>query len=165
MNRLRRLRTHHSVGRWLLHALLLLFAVRLLVPGGVMLDDATSDGDFGLVLCTGHGPLVISTVVDQPELAVTRQSLDPHPHAASPAFDGHSAFQLADAPHHQGTGSASGDLCPFAGALTIALIAIAALIVAHRVDLRERGPSAARTRIFSRPRAAAHTPRAPPALA
>jgi len=162
MNWLRRSRTHHSVGRWLLHALLLLCAVRLFVPAGVMLEDATSEGDFGLVLCTGHGPLVISVAVDDPGAGVSRKSFERYAHTASRAFDEHFVFEGAQ---DRDARSNSFDLCPFAGVLTIALVAIAVLIVARGFDLRARGPSAARTRIFSRPCAAAHRPRAPPTLA
>jgi hypothetical protein len=50
--------------------LVLAFAARCLVPAGYMLAPASADGDWSVVVCTGHGPLRIDFDGNPPDAPV-----------------------------------------------------------------------------------------------
>ncbi|MEK6350063.1 MAG: DUF2946 family protein [Burkholderia sp.] len=112
MNRLRHLlarRANHPV----LSALILcVLAFRLILPAGLMLDTSTGDGAAGLAICSGHGPLDLTSA------SLTSTSLTP---AAAQAADALArALSQSPDPHHA-RGNAHGELCPFSASLASAI--------------------------------------------
>ncbi|MBB3003971.1 hypothetical protein FHX57_006350 [Paraburkholderia tropica] len=96
---------------------------RALLPGAVMLDPVSvAQGDFALVMCSGHGPMFAP---DQSTSARMSNSM--------PGMDmGHMAGMVHDGMDMSGPGSASHDsmsgddgLCPFSAALVVACVATA----------------------------------------
>jgi hypothetical protein len=111
-----------------------LLLVRALLPGGVMLDPVSAaEGDFALVICSGHGPMFAH---DHGPMA-----------AMSDAMPGMDMSHMADTPgmSHDGkdmpgmsgmsgntahdTMTADDGLCPFSAALVIACVGIALAFV------------------------------------
>ena len=88
---------------WLAALLLLALGSRLLVPTGFM------PGPGGLVLCTGHGPMIMSMPSDMAGMdmsAMDMSGMDMSQHAGTPGQGGR-------APDHESSG-----VCPFAAAAT-----------------------------------------------
>ena len=81
--------------------LLVAFLARALVPTGFM------PGPGGFVLCTGHGPMIVSMPSDMPGMdmgSMDMSGMDMSQHAGTPGQGGH-------APDHESMG-----VCPFAAA-------------------------------------------------
>lgn len=102
MNRLRHLlaqRANHPV----LSALILcVLAFRLILPAGLMLDTSTDSGAAGLAICSGHGPLDLSS-------------------AAAQATDDLSRALAQSPDQHHARANAHGELCPFSASLASAI--------------------------------------------
>jgi hypothetical protein len=109
-------------------AVLAAFAVllaRALLPGAVMLDPVSAaQGDFALVICSGHGPMFVHDAG-----AMMNMSGDDDM--------SHMAGMMHDDPHMSGSSGApmqapmaSDDgLCPFSAALFVACVSVSLAIV------------------------------------
>jgi hypothetical protein len=111
-------------------AALALLLVRALLPGGVMLDPVSvAEGDFALVMCSGHGPMFAHDPVQMSAMS-----------AMSGTDPGMDMSAMADMAHHDmdmpgmsgtaawDTMTADDGLCPFSAALVIACVGIALAI-------------------------------------
>jgi hypothetical protein len=139
-------------------AALALLLVRALLPGGIMLDPVSAaEGDFTLVMCSGHGPMFT------------------HSHDAMTAMsDAMPGMEMSDAsgstharmdgpmPAHD-TMSADDGLCPFSAALVIACVGIALALVLFVLTRIARSWIAVPSRTLARPpRHSRPLSRAPP---
>ncbi|MEK6350062.1 MAG: DUF2946 family protein [Burkholderia sp.] len=162
MNALRHFLLRSGVATRLLWGLILAVLLsRALLSGAVMLDpDGPAAG--AVVLCSGHGPLVLGASALPADFG-----------AQAPITPANDAFALARLlPHHDRDGSGSqqngsgGDLCPFSGALLTALAAslLLVLLFPAAAATRQRWPrpvarTAVRLTIGDRPPS-----RAPPSF-
>ncbi|WP_027780053.1 DUF2946 family protein [Paraburkholderia caledonica] len=128
MTRLRHLQAQHSVGRWISYLVLLALALRLLLPTGLMLDTSTEGDNPGLVICSGHGPLVLPAafVDSNADFTPDSQATSTFKRAASLSSGAHSTPASPD-PAHTGN-TASNEICPFSAAFVLALTAIAIIL-------------------------------------
>jgi len=153
----------HLLSRFFLRALVLLFAIRLLLPAGIMFGNAASDGDFGLVLCTGHGVAVaqLSIAQDGNSAVNGEHFFDRVVRAAALADVSDSSPLPARSDHRQSANPS--DICPFNAVLTLAIAALAVLCVFRLCASQPEKPLAPRTHIsHPQPFASAHGARAPP---
>ncbi len=131
MNALRHFLRRGGVATHVLWGLILVVLLaRALISSAVMLDPDAPDAGT-VVLCSGHGPLVLGTAA--PGAADFA--------AGAPITPANDAFALVDAlTHHAGHGDAShssgssgtsggGELCPFGAALFTALAASLLLVL------------------------------------
>lgn len=153
MNRLRPNRVRDESARWTLYVLFALFVLRLLIPTGLMLDASAGADSFGLVMCSGHGPLDLSALT-----SANGTSADDAFKAAAGSDDAHRGTPSAD--------SASSEVCPFSAVGLLAFTTAAILLVfCHFATVvtswRVRFAVVTIKRLFSAPQGA----RAPPAFA
>jgi hypothetical protein len=137
MNVLRRFLLRGGKASRALH--LFAFAVllaRALLPGAVMLDPVSvAQGDFALVMCSGHGPMF------EQDIGASLSMPDP-----MPGMDmSHVARMLHDSMDMSGPGSASHDsmtgddgLCPFSAALVLGCVATALIFALFTLTRFER---------------------------
>jgi hypothetical protein len=94
---------------------------RALLPGAVMLDPETAaQGDFSLVMCSGHGPLFTHDSSAMPGMSGMSDM---------PGMDMmHDMSHMSGSPAHD---SMTGDdgLCPFSAALFVACVGVALAVV------------------------------------
>jgi hypothetical protein len=129
MNRLRHLLTQLARGRWISYLGLLVLALRLLLPTGLMLDTGTARENSGLVICSGHGPLVLPAAFADRTAGFTPEPnaiSDPYRAATLPG-GAHVMPRLPD-PGHAGS-TASNEVCPFSAAFVFALTALTFILV------------------------------------
>ncbi|AMV48241.1 hypothetical protein [Paraburkholderia caribensis] len=105
-------------------AFTVLFA-RALLPGVVMLGFGAPQASFGLVMCSGHGPMFAhdQAMTDMGDMGGMDMSSAP-----MPGMDMSSAMKMDDHPSMLGHSSAMGDmgdLCPFSAAFIVACFGIA----------------------------------------
>jgi hypothetical protein len=170
MNLLRRCRTLHATSPWITHLILLVLALRLLFPTGLMLD-MSAEGDVAgiggtLVICSGHGALVIPNLVSgtAQDLSIEGKVIDSFEHTALPRDDGHAALPGSDT-NHAGN-AASNEICPFSAAFVNALVAFAIVLVfCHFFTLSVAHYWRQRFSFIQRFFRCAHSPRGPPQFA
>jgi hypothetical protein len=129
MNRLRHFQARGASGRWMLCLFFLALVSRLMIPPGLMFDADAGDGAYGLAICSGHGPLVLSPSV------VNGRGLVPYSGAAS-GITKHAA-SIFNADHHastaagpaQPTHSATNEACPYSAVFTTALATVILFLV------------------------------------
>ncbi|NML32579.1 hypothetical protein [Paraburkholderia antibiotica] len=168
MNVLRRPRTQHAIGRRISHLILLVLALRLLLPTGLMLDMSTEGKRMGgpLVICSGHGPLVIPSLIgtSTPGFSIDGEVADTSESASALSGEMHTASTGTN-PERSG-GVTSNEICPFSAAFMKALIAFAVLLFfchfSTRVVARYRRQSFGFLQQFFR---TSHSPRGPPRFA
>ncbi|ALK33234.1 hypothetical protein [Burkholderia plantarii] len=164
MNALRHFLLRNGVATRLLWGLILAVLLsRALISGAVMLDP-DSPGAGGLVLCSGHGPLVIGA-------AGVSASFDEQ----SPITPANDAMALASLLSHHGhdassggstSSGSSGDLCPFGAALFVALGMSLLLVVLFPVAAARRVWARAAACVAARSPSGVRPPsRAPPCFA
>jgi hypothetical protein len=124
MNPLRRflLRGGMASRMMLLAAFAVLFA-RALLPGAVMLDpESAAQGDFALVICSGHGPMFAPGIGPMSHMDDSMPGMDMS-HMPGMTHDG-----MTGSPAHD---SMTGDdgLCPFSAALFVACVGITVAVV------------------------------------
>jgi hypothetical protein len=111
MNPLRRFLLRNSVvSRITFLAALAVLLARALLPGAVMLDpESSAQGDFALVLCSGHGPMFAHDSMSDANMM-------------------HDHMDMSGAPAHD---SMTGDdgICPFSAALFVACVGIALAVL------------------------------------
>jgi hypothetical protein len=129
MNAIRRFLLQRVRRRQLsLLAALALLLVRALLPGGVMLDPASvTEGDFSLVICSGHGPMFahdsgakavrtgFAPMTDMVRMTDTTPDDMPMP-------------GMSGLPAHD-TMTPDDGLCPFSAALVVACCGMALMLV------------------------------------
>ncbi|QGZ63361.1 hypothetical protein [Paraburkholderia acidisoli] len=136
MNAFRRflLRGGMASRAWLLAAFAVLFA-RALLPGAVMLDPVSvAQGDFALVMCSGHGPMFAQ---DRGALAVRSHAMsgmampgmDMSPMAGMMHEDMDMPGMSMPGSHDHDSMNGDDGLCPFSAALVVACVGIALAIV------------------------------------
>jgi hypothetical protein len=137
--------------------LALLFA-RALLPGAVMFDADESTGDFGLVICSGHGPMFVRGVMPAAEMSVMT-GIGASSWLAVP-MDSRSSTG-----HRPSAGDDNG-VCPFGAALSIACVGaiLILLLVAETLAKCVWPASTARGRARKAPRTRPPS-RAPPYFA
>ncbi|MBI0330073.1 DUF2946 family protein [Burkholderia plantarii] len=164
MNALRHFLLRNGVATRLLWGLILAVLLsRALISGAVMLDP-DSPGAGGVVLCSGHGPLVIGTTALSTSFDAQSQ--------ITPAND---AMALASLLSHHGhdasrggstSSGSSGDLCPFGAALFVALSTSLLLVMLFPVAAARRVRARAAVRVaVSSPSGVRPPSRAPPCFA
>ncbi|GAB7539232.1 DUF2946 family protein [Burkholderia sp. 22PA0099] len=102
MNRLRHLLAQRANHPLLSALILCVLAFRLILPAGLMLDTSADSGAAGLAICSGHGPLDLTS-------------------AATQAADDLSRALTQSPDSHHARGSAHGELCPFSASLASAI--------------------------------------------
>ncbi|WP_246794062.1 hypothetical protein [Burkholderia perseverans] len=163
MNALRHFLLRNGVATRLLWGLILAVLLsRALISGAVMLDP-DSPGAGGVVLCSGHGPLVIGA------------TLSARFDAQSPITPANDAMALASLLSHHGhdaspggstSSGSSGDLCPFGAALFVALGTSLLLVVLFPVAAARRAWARAAVCVAARSPSGVRPPsRAPPRFA
>jgi len=140
MNRLRHTRRRGALSCWILRLLLLVFAFRLLLPSGLMPGAIAPAQGFGLVLCSGHGELVL------PE---TDRSVLVLEHVGSAAVDVHdsdlqASFDSGWPPQH----SSPDAICPYAAVFAHAILPAVLLLLAGFYLSRPAAPVVRRRSIL-----------------
>jgi hypothetical protein len=106
----------------LLAAFAILFA-RALLPGAVMLDpESAAQGDFALVICSGHGPMFAHGTGSMSDMDDSMPGMDMS-HMAGMTHD-----SMAGSPAHDAMTGDDG-LCPFSAALFVACVSAVIAVV------------------------------------
>ncbi|WP_146122829.1 DUF2946 family protein [Burkholderia multivorans] len=128
---------------WLLVAFAVLL-VRALLPGVVMLDPVSvAQGDFALVMCSGHGPMFAH---DDGAMSAMPDSM--------PGMDmSHMPMSgMSGSPVHNHDSMAGDDgLCPFSAALVVACVGIGFAVVLFTLTRATQSWRAVSTRSPARP--------------
>jgi hypothetical protein len=105
--------------------MLLVFTVlfaRAILPSAVMVTGDASAATFGLVICSGHGPLFVSYRGDKLLFSSSKTSKT----GISGLLD--IASHDSETPHHSSSMVDDG-VCPFSAALTVACIGLAIVCI------------------------------------
>lgn len=113
---------------WFLIAMAVLL-VRALLPGAVMLDPASvAQGDFALVMCSGHGPMFAGDSGAAVKMSDVMPGMNMTHMAGMMHGDMDMSGKAGSPAHDHGAMTGDDGLCPFSAALVVACVGIALAI-------------------------------------